>query len=178
MFIDLSSQAVSLGSSRLTGAAPAVVWLSGEHDLATEPELRLILARAIRDDDGGDVVIDLSELDFISVSTLGVLVRAQAYLRRRSRSMTVRAPNARILRTLRICGLEDILGVGVGAQPENEVYIGAIPGPVHSGEPPDLRASSAPTELSAAYQVTSPRITGEHQAVGQLPGSAVARGGP
>jgi anti-anti-sigma regulatory factor len=76
-----------------------------------------MLAEALSHDEGR-VIIDLGAVHFLSLSSLGIIVRAQAELRCRSRSLTVRSPNANVLRIIRICGLEDIVGTAVGAQPD------------------------------------------------------------
>ena len=53
---------------------PVVVWLWGEHDLSTDDALCATLARAIALD-GASLVLDLSEVNFMAPSTLGVIVR-------------------------------------------------------------------------------------------------------
>jgi anti-anti-sigma factor len=49
-----------------------VVWLRGEHDLATKEELTRSLMRAVALDEPS-VIIDLSEVQFISAATIGVM---------------------------------------------------------------------------------------------------------
>jgi anti-anti-sigma factor len=112
---------VPVGSSYLTvpnrarapaagaGACPAVVWLTGEHDISTDDALSRVLARAIALD-ATELVIDLSELEFMGASTLGTIVRAREYLRRRSGSLTVRSAPPMARRIIDICGLNDLLG--------------------------------------------------------------------
>jgi anti-anti-sigma factor len=90
-------------------AGPSVVWLRGEHDLSTDYALCLTLARAIALDSVG-LVVDLSEVDFMAASTVGVIVRARDFLRQRSRSLTVRAPSAAARRVIDACDLSDLLG--------------------------------------------------------------------
>jgi hypothetical protein len=51
-----------------SGSAPAVVSLSGEHDLSTSPELDVALTRAVVA--GFGVVVDLSEATFIDVPSM------------------------------------------------------------------------------------------------------------
>jgi anti-anti-sigma factor len=92
-----------------TAAGPIVVWLRGEHDLSTDEALCATLARAIALDSAG-LVLDLSEVEFMAASTLGVIVRAREFLRQRSRSLTVRAPSASARRVMDACGLNDLLG--------------------------------------------------------------------
>ncbi len=90
-------------------ASPIVVWLWGEHDLSTDDALCATLARAIALDSAG-LVLDVSEVEFMAVSTFGVIVRARELLRQRSRSLTLRCPAAFIRRVIDACGLNDLLG--------------------------------------------------------------------
>ena len=92
-----------------TGAGLIIVWLQGEHDVSTDNALSMTLARAIALD-GPGLVLDLSEVRFIAVSTLRVIVRAQEFLQHRLRSLTVRAPSPCARRAIRACGLADLLG--------------------------------------------------------------------
>jgi anti-anti-sigma factor len=92
-----------------TRAGPIIVWLQGEHDLCTDDALCMTLARAIALDDAG-LVLDLSEVGFIAVSTLRVIVRAQEFLQHRSLSLTVRSPSPCARRVIGACGLDDLLG--------------------------------------------------------------------
>ena len=90
-------------------AEPIVVWLRGEHDASTDAALCQALARAIALDSAG-LVLDLSGVEFMGASTLGVIVRAREFLRQRSASLTVRSPSAFARRVIRVCGLDDLLG--------------------------------------------------------------------
>ena len=90
-------------------AGPIVVWLWGEHDASTGTALCLTLARAIAVDSAG-LILDLSEVDFMGASTLGVIVRAREFLRQRSASLTVRSPSAVARDIIDACGLSDLLG--------------------------------------------------------------------
>jgi anti-anti-sigma factor len=90
-----------------------VVRLRGEHDISTEGALCLVLARAIAADDAS-LVLDMSEVSFISASTLGVIIRAREFLRPRSRSLTVRSPSAQVRRVIETCGLDDLFGPSPG----------------------------------------------------------------
>jgi anti-anti-sigma factor len=108
-----SSFFVTADRALLPGAAPAagptIVWLRGEHDIATDGALLGVLSRAIAANDAA-IVLDLSEVVLMSASTLGVVVAARNLLRRRSRSLTVRSPSASVRRIIGICGLDDLFG--------------------------------------------------------------------
>jgi anti-sigma B factor antagonist len=88
-----------------------VVWLSGECDIATMTALADGLATAMSLDDA-DLVVDLTEVQFIDASTIGVLVRAHSFLLRRSRRLTLRNPARCVRRVIDILGLADLLDSG------------------------------------------------------------------
>jgi len=128
------------------------------------------LARAIAVDSAG-LVLDLSEVEFMAVSTLGVIVRAREFLRQRSRSLTVRAPSALAWRVIDTCGLRDLLGpnparagdeagkalgtwVALPAAPRSDRWTAAStrepePLPLRASRTIDLRASAASVEVPA-----------------------------
>ena len=85
-----------------------VVWLWGEHDLSTDSALCLVLARAIAFD-GAGLIVDLSGVEFMGASTLGVIARARELLRQRSASFTVRSPTTFLRRVISVCALDDLL---------------------------------------------------------------------
>jgi anti-anti-sigma factor len=69
-------------------------------------DLSLTIARAIAHDEG-PLVIDLSEVQFMSAATVRVIVRTQEFLRARSRTLTLRSPSSCVQRVFDICGLGD-----------------------------------------------------------------------
>jgi anti-anti-sigma factor len=81
----------------------------GEHDISTDDALCATLASATALD-GAGLVLDLSGVEFMAASTLGVIVWARTFLRQRARSLTVRAPSARAWRVIDVCQLNDLLG--------------------------------------------------------------------
>ena len=85
-----------------------VIWLEGEHDIATVPALADTLARAISGD-AADLVIDLSGVEFIGAATIDELIRCRARLCLQSRTLTVRSPSRCARRLLDLCGLADIV---------------------------------------------------------------------
>jgi anti-anti-sigma factor len=108
-----SSHSVSDVRLSLPGVAPetgpTVVWLQGEQDIATDGELWRVLACVIGASDA-DIVVDLSDVELMSASTLGLIVMARALLRRRSRSLVLRSPSVSVRRIIGICGLDDLFG--------------------------------------------------------------------
>ncbi len=109
---------VAVGSAFLTvtecgtpagpGVGGSVVWLRGEHDSFTMAAVSDTIARAIALD-GPAIVIDVSEVEFMSTAIVGVIVRASTRLRRQSRALTLRAPSSCVLRAFDSCGCADLL---------------------------------------------------------------------
>jgi anti-anti-sigma factor len=93
--------------TRLTGLARfadfdrgrTVVWLEGEHDIASLAELTETLAKAVSADDS-DVIVDLHAVTFLSVATLDVLIRLRSHLAEQSRTLSLRAPSSPARRLL------------------------------------------------------------------------------
>jgi anti-anti-sigma factor len=85
-----------------------VVWLEGEHDIATQSALNATLADAISADQS-DVVVDLSGVTFMAGATIDELVRGRAVLQIQCRSLTVRSPSRCARRLLDLCGLTDLV---------------------------------------------------------------------
>lgn len=89
-------------------AGHTVIWLWGEHDLASAPAIYRALMNAARNDDT-DVVVDLLSVSFMDCSTVGALMTGRQMLHERSRPMMIRAaPRTFTRRVLALCGLEDI----------------------------------------------------------------------
>jgi anti-anti-sigma factor len=88
---------------------PTIIWLQGEHDIATDGDLRRTLASAIALNNA-PIVVDLSKVELMSASTLGIIIAAWNTLRQQSRSLTMRSPSSHVRRVISICGLHDLLG--------------------------------------------------------------------
>jgi anti-anti-sigma factor len=87
---------------------PAIVPLSGEHDLSTRRALAELLARAISDTDGS-IVVDLRLVSFMDASTLGLLAGAGGFLGARDRTLVLRAPSPFARRVIEVGGLGPFL---------------------------------------------------------------------
>lgn len=85
-----------------------VVTLRGEHDVSTVAALSATLAEAIALDDA-DLVLDLSEVEYLGAGAVDVVIRAREFLRLRSRSLALRAPSPSALRVLEVCELTDLI---------------------------------------------------------------------
>ena len=138
-----------------------VVWVRGEHDIATRVHLSDTIARAARLDDT-DVVVDLSGVTFMDASTIGALVAANNCLRAASHSLSVRAPSLRAWRLLDLCGLARLIDDDPASVPPSAAAaLGSwvdVPvrdrGPV-SAQPPIVREapSSEPARTLARRRV-------------------------
>ena len=82
----------------------AIVQLAGELDLYNAPDVRTALQEATAD--GPErVVVDLSEVEFIDSTALGVLIEARTRLPNRQ-SFLLAAPGLETRRALEISGLD------------------------------------------------------------------------
>ena len=87
-----------------------VIWLDGENDIATLPDLTDTLAKAISVNDG-DLTIDLSRTTFLSMATVGELIGARTFLRQHGRDLTLRSASHSAMRVLDVCGLSVLFDV-------------------------------------------------------------------
>jgi anti-anti-sigma factor len=94
-------------ASVVCGDGHTVVWLEGEHDIASLFAVAEALALAIALDDR-DLVVDLSNVEFMGAETVDILVRARDFLQAQSRSLTLRAPAGCAKRVLDLCELTDV----------------------------------------------------------------------
>ena len=97
-----------------SGAEPSVVWLGGDHDIATKDVLAAVLAEAVALDEPA-VVIDMSGMHFISAATIGVIVGAKNVLARKGCSLVLRGPPPFVRRVFDVCGLSGLLEGDPGA---------------------------------------------------------------
>ena len=87
-----------------------VLAMYGEHDISTAPELRLEIERIA--DAGDDVIVDLSEAEFIDSSIVGVLV--DGYRRAptdggRGSFVAVAAPGGPVARLFDLVSISDLI---------------------------------------------------------------------
>ena len=86
-----------------------VVHLVGELDLYNAPEVREALL-ALCEEEPERLVVDLTEVDFIDSTALGVLIEARTKLANRQ-AFLLAAPGLETHRALRISGLDQHLAV-------------------------------------------------------------------
>jgi anti-anti-sigma regulatory factor len=75
-----------------------------------EPDWHVVTLRG-----DADVVLDLSEVEFIDAAIVGVIVRAREFLGMRSRRLTLRSPSACASHVMKLCGVDDRTAVVRGA---------------------------------------------------------------
>lgn len=99
----------------------AVVWLDGEHDIATTGVLADTLSNVTSADDS-NLIVDLSGVTFMSTATIDELIRARNLLLGLSRNLTLRSPSRCARRVLDVCGVarleepsEDVIRIEVGS---------------------------------------------------------------
>ena len=91
-----------------SGLEPTVASLSGELDISTLGDLCETLAALIAFGEA-DVILDLSDVDFVDASAAGVLFRAEEFLSGRSRRLVLRCPPPCALRILDLCSRSDLV---------------------------------------------------------------------
>jgi anti-sigma B factor antagonist len=88
------------------GDGPAIVKLTGEMDVANASVVSACLNGLL--DAGADVVIDLSDLQFIDSTGLGVLVSAGSRAREGGHRVRLRGPGKNVAGTLSVTGLDRV----------------------------------------------------------------------
>ena len=82
----------------------AVVWLDGEHDIATIDVLSNTLAIVVSADDA-DLIVDFSGVTFLSADTIGELIRVRDILLGQNRNVALRSPSRFARHLFDLCGL-------------------------------------------------------------------------
>lgn len=89
-------------------AARIVLWVRGDHDMATEVSITVGIARAAQRDDM-PVLVDLSGVTFMDASTVRAIVGSRDRLQSHGQSLELRAPSPQARRVLELCGLTDLI---------------------------------------------------------------------
>lgn len=146
-----------------------VVWLRGEHDIATVAALSETLALAVAFDDA-DFAIDLSGVEFMGAATVDVIIRTRELLATQSRSLVLRSPSRSARRVFDLCGvvypLDPRRDNGAG-EAETAGALGtwvAVPA-TDRLDPPRSKSSEAPDSAGAGRSSVAPRppsVDAEH----------------
>ena len=86
-----------------------IVRLAGELDLYNSEDVRTALAETIEAAPGQRIVVDMSEVEFVDSTALGVLIEARARLG--EDALLLAAPQLETRRTLQVSGLDRHLPV-------------------------------------------------------------------
>jgi anti-anti-sigma factor len=89
------------------GDAPGVS-LAGEIDIAVAEQLRVAIDDGIRESSGA-YVVDVTDIEFLDSSGVGVFVRARALLGREERDLVVICPPGPAHRIFEVAGILDLL---------------------------------------------------------------------
>lgn len=87
-----------------------VVAVSGELDVFTAPDFETALQELISAGDT-NLVLDLTDVDFLDSTGLGVMVKALKWAREGGGSLRVVATHERIVKVFRITGLDDVMAL-------------------------------------------------------------------
>lgn len=96
-------------------AGRSVIEVSGEVDVHTAPELDDALT-AVVENGNYQIVVDLSAVDFLDSTGLGVLVKTLKRVREHSGSLAVVATTDRISKVFRITGLDTAISINPDLQ--------------------------------------------------------------
>ena len=99
---------LEISSRRQNGVC--IVTLAGEVDLYTAPALRTRLLEAAESDCGA-IIVDMSGVDFIDSSGLGVLVSVLKRVREQDSTMTIVSDREIVLKVFRITGLDRVFPI-------------------------------------------------------------------
>jgi anti-sigma B factor antagonist len=87
-----------------------VLWLAGELNVESAPLVNTVVHTALTEGET-NVVLDLSDVDLLDSSGVGVLLVAHRAAELRGATLTVRAPRKQALDTLLLTGCEHVLNV-------------------------------------------------------------------
>jgi anti-anti-sigma factor len=107
------------------GPFAGVVALTGEHDVATQPQLDETLAAIY-----GSVLVDLTDCRFIDSVVIGTLVHHARRVGREGHRLEAVVPpaNATMTRIVAVCGLRDVVRVH-DRRPEDDQATSRRPSP-------------------------------------------------
>lgn len=98
--------------TRRLGADAVRVYLAGEIDLATAPQLRFALSDVVAATaPPAEINVDLAGVTFLDATGVGLLVRAREVARRAGVGLSVHNPRGIVMRVLDVLGLTGELRV-------------------------------------------------------------------
>ncbi len=106
----MTQDTLSIDVSSANDGAIQLFALSGTLDIATSPSLRAALMEAA-DRDKHEIIVDLSQLEFLDSTGLGALIGAHKRAAEHDGAVRLVTHEGQILRLLRITGLLDVFSV-------------------------------------------------------------------
>ena len=89
---------------------PPVIELEGEVDVYTAPQLKQQMI-SLLESGAKELVVDLSKVDYLDSTALGVLIGGLKRMRERDGNMVLVCPSPRIRRVFEITGLDKIFDI-------------------------------------------------------------------
>lgn len=106
---------MDITTSDIEGGAGTVVAVTGELDVFTAPQLEAALQELISQG-RADIVVDLSGVEFLDSTGLGVMVKALKWAREAGGGLRVVATQERITKVFTITGLDEVMQLSASVQ--------------------------------------------------------------
>ncbi|NLN75690.1 MAG: STAS domain-containing protein [Armatimonadetes bacterium] len=101
------------------GTELPTVELQGEVDVYTAPKLKQQMIKLL-ESNTRELIIDLTKVDYLDSTALGVLIGGLRRIRERDGNMVLVCPNTRILRVFEITGLDKIFEIFTSLEDASE----------------------------------------------------------
>ncbi len=99
----------NIGTRTGNGNIP-VIELQGEVDVYTAPQLKQQMI-ALLDGGAADIIVDLTQVEYLDSTALGVLIGGLKRLREKNGNLLLVCPNQRVRRVFEITGLDKIFDI-------------------------------------------------------------------
>lgn len=96
--------------TRTVESKPPIIELEGEVDVYTAPQLKQQMI-SLLESGARDLVVDLTRVDYLDSTALGVLIGGLKRMRERDGNMSLVCPSPRIRRVFEITGLDKIFEI-------------------------------------------------------------------
>lgn len=96
--------------TRTLESEPPVIELEGEVDVYTAPQLKQQMI-SLLESGAKELVVDLTKVDYLDSTALGVLIGGLKRMRERDGNMVLVCPSPRIRRVFEITGLDKIFDI-------------------------------------------------------------------
>ena len=96
--------------TRAVESEPPIIELEGEVDVYTAPQLKQQMI-SLLESGAKELVVDLTKVDYLDSTALGVLIGGLKRMRERDGNMVLVCPSPRIRRVFEITGLDKIFDI-------------------------------------------------------------------